>query len=85
MHLIIIENAKYSLSGAQFYDELVVWALVPKIAGSNRAEAVGFLGRKTPQRAFLRRGSKAICPMSPDLQHVKDPCDLRGSRNRKPN
>ena len=28
------------------------------------AEAVGFLGRKNPQHAFLRRGSKAVGPMS---------------------
>ena len=39
------------------------WPLVPKIAGSNPAEAVGFLGRKNPQRAFLRMGSKAVGPM----------------------
>jgi len=31
--------------------------------GSNPAEAVEFLGRKNPQHAFLRRGSKAVCPM----------------------
>ena len=35
-----------------------------KFAGSNPAEAVGFFGRKNPQHAFLRRGSKRICPMS---------------------
>jgi hypothetical protein len=29
---------------------------------------------------FLRRGSKPV-----DLRHVKEPCDLRGSRNRRPN
>ena len=40
------------------------WPLVPKFAGSNSAEDVGFLGRKNPQHAFLRRGSKAVCPMS---------------------
>ena len=40
------------------------WPLVPKYAGSNPAEAVGFLGRKNPQHAFLRRGSKAVGPMS---------------------
>jgi len=40
------------------------WPLVPKFAGSNRAEAVGFLGRKNPQHAFLWRGSKAVGPMS---------------------
>jgi len=33
-------------------------------AGSNPAEAVGFLGRKNPQHAFLWRGSKSVGPMS---------------------
>jgi len=33
-------------------------------AGSNPAEDVGFLGRKNPQHAFRRRGSKAVGPMS---------------------
>ena len=40
------------------------WPLVPKFVGSNPAEAVEFLGRKNPQHAFLRRGSKAVGPMS---------------------
>ena len=40
------------------------WPLLPKFTGSNPAEAVGFLGRKNPQHAFLRRGSKAVGPMS---------------------
>ena len=40
------------------------WPLVPKFACSNPAEAVGFLGRKNPQNVFLRRGSKAVGPMS---------------------
>ena len=41
------------------------WPLVPKFAGSNPAEVVGFLrGEKNPQHAFLRRGSKAVGPMS---------------------
>ena len=40
------------------------WPLVPEFAGSNPAETDGFLGRKNPQRAFLRRGSKAVGPMS---------------------
>jgi len=31
------------------------WPLVPKFAGSNPAEAIGFLERKNPQHAFLRR------------------------------
>jgi len=45
--------------------EVACWPLVPKFAGSNPAEAVGFLRvKKNPQHAFLRRGSKAVCPMS---------------------
>jgi len=37
----------------------------PEFAGSNPAEAVGFLGRpENPQYAFLRRGSRLIRPMS---------------------
>ena len=44
--------------------EVACWPLVPKFAGSNPAEAVRFLRAKNPQRAFLRRGSKAVCPMS---------------------
>jgi len=40
------------------------WPLVPKFAGSNPAETVGFLGRKNPHHSFLRRGSKAVGPMS---------------------
>ena len=49
------------------------WPLVPKFAGSNPAESVGFLGRKIPQHAFLRRESRfAACKRS---------LNLRGSRN----
>jgi len=44
--------------------DIACWPLVPKFAGSHPAEAVGFLGRKNPQHAFLRRGSKAVGPMS---------------------
>jgi hypothetical protein len=44
--------------------EVACWPLVPKFVGSHLAEAVRFLGRKNPQHAFLRRGSKAIGPMS---------------------
>jgi hypothetical protein len=43
--------------------QVACWPLVPKFAGSHPAEAVGFLGRKNPQHAFLRRGSKAVGPM----------------------
>jgi hypothetical protein len=40
------------------------WPLVLKFAGSHPAEAVGFLGRKNTQHAFLQRGSKAVGPVS---------------------
>jgi len=54
---------KHVLSGFSGL-EVACWPLVPKFAGSHPAEAVGFLGRKNPQHVFLRRGSKAIGPMS---------------------
>ena len=44
--------------------EVACWPLVPKFAGSNPADTVGFFRAKNPQRAFLRRGSKAVGPMS---------------------
>ena len=56
------------------------WPLVPKFAGSNPAEAVGFLGRKNPQRAFLRRGSKASVPCR-RFAACKRSLNLRGSWN----
>jgi hypothetical protein len=46
---------------------------MPKIAGSNPAEAVGIFGRKNPQHAFLRRRSKAVCPMSQLCGMLKNP------------
>ena len=45
--------------------EVACWPLVPKFAGSKPAEAVGFFrAKKNPQHVFLRRGSKAVGPMS---------------------
>ena len=44
--------------------EVACWPFVPKFAGSHLTEAVGFLGRKNPQHVFLRRGSKAVGPIS---------------------
>ena len=44
--------------------EVACWPLVPKFAGSNPAEAVGFFRAKNPQHSFLRKGSKAVCPVS---------------------
>jgi len=42
--------------------EVACWPLVPKFVGSHLAEAVGFLGRKNPQHAFLRREVKPSVP-----------------------
>ena len=56
------------------------WPLVPKFTGSNPAEAVGFLGRKNPQHAFLRRGSKPSVPCH-RFAACKRSLNLRGSRN----
>jgi len=44
--------------------EVACWPLVPKFVDSHPVEAVEFLGRKNPQHAFLRKGSKAFGPMS---------------------
>ena len=58
------------------------WLLVPKFAGSNPAEAVGFSGRKNPQHAFLRRGSKAVGSVPRRrFAACKRSLNLRGSRN----
>jgi len=57
----LTSNIKYTGFGGL---EVTCWPLVLKFAGSHPAEAVGFLGRKNPQHAFLRRGSKAVGPMS---------------------
>jgi hypothetical protein len=44
--------------------DVACWPLVLKFAGSRPAEAVGFLGRKNPQHAFLLGGNKAVGNMS---------------------
>jgi hypothetical protein len=49
---------------------LVVSVLV---SGTQDRGAVGFFGRKNPQHAFLRSGSKAICPMSQICGMLKTP------------
>jgi hypothetical protein len=47
------------------WDTIFYLNMEPEFAGSNPAEAVGFFGHtKNPQYAFLRRGSKIICPIS---------------------
>jgi hypothetical protein len=44
--------------------EVACWPLVTKFAISHPAEAVGFFRAKNLQHAFLRRGCKAVGPMS---------------------
>jgi hypothetical protein len=39
-----------------------------------------FSGEKNPQHAFLRKGSKAVCPMSQICGMSKNPITYRGSR-----
>jgi hypothetical protein len=38
--------------------------VVSMLASGTRPKPSDFSGRKNPQHAFLRRGSKAVCPMS---------------------
>ena len=65
MAFFLLQGPWYAVSVSGFGGlEVAWWPLVPKFAGSHPAEAVGFLGRKNPQHAFLRRGSKAVIPMS---------------------
>ena len=56
------------------------WPLVPKFTGSNPAKPVGFLGRKNPQHAFLRREVKPSVPCR-RFAACKRSLNLRGSRN----
>jgi len=63
--LFVYENGNKQTNKSGFGGlEVACWLLVPKFGGSHLAEAVGILGRKNPQHAFLRRGSKAVGPMS---------------------
>ena len=69
---------------------VVCWPLVTKFVGSNPAEAVGFLGRKNPQHAFLRRGIKpsvsfrrfAACKRSLNLSGSRNLGKITGHRSR---
>ena len=44
--------------------EVACWPLVPKFAGSNPAEAAGFLRAKKILSTPSFGGEKAVCPMS---------------------
>jgi hypothetical protein len=75
---------RYAVGGGFGGLEVACWPLVLKFAGSNPAEAVGFFGRKNPQHAFLRRGIKAVCPMS-CFTACKRTQKRRGSRHFRQN
>ena len=63
LHPSIVNTISHPLSGFGSL-EVAYWPLVPKFAGAHPGEAVGFLWRKNPQHVFLRRGRKAVGPMS---------------------
>jgi hypothetical protein len=61
----------------------VVEGDIIKVIGDNpssrfrtRSKPSDFSGRKNPQYAFIRRGSKAVLSHVADLRHVKDPYDV---------
>jgi hypothetical protein len=68
VHLAVDMNKVWHLNSG--FGGLVVSMLA---SGTQVREAVGFLGRQNPQHAFLRRGSKAICPMSQLCGMLKNP------------
>ena len=49
------------------------WPLVPKFAGSNPAEAVGFFRAKKSSARLPSEGKYSRLPHVVDLRHVKDP------------
>jgi hypothetical protein len=69
---------KFCLNKSMVNNKLYV--IISQIAGSLPAEAVGFFRRKNPQYAFLRKRSKAVCPMSQIFGMLKNPIIYRGSR-----
>jgi len=52
--------------------ELACWPLVPKLAGSNPAEAVGFLRAEKSSARLPSEGKESRLSHVADLRHVKD-------------
>jgi hypothetical protein len=52
---------------------LKYWVLLPKFAGSNPAEAVGFLRVEKSSECLPSEGKKSRGSHVADLRHVKDP------------
>jgi hypothetical protein len=80
MNLVWHKGVRNGFGGLQ----VACWPLVTKFAGSNPAEPFGFFGRKNPHHAFLRRGSKAVCPMSWFTAYKRNK-KWRGSRHFRQN
>ena len=53
--------------------EVAFWPWYPSSRVQTRTKPLDFSWRKNPQHAFLRKGSKAVCPMSHILRHLKEP------------
>ena len=71
---VLTQSKTYTVPHRQHFSSVIQLSLEPEFVGSNPAEAVEFFGRpENPQYAFLRRGSKIICPHVPALRHVKEP------------
>jgi hypothetical protein len=51
--------------------------LVVRMLLQTRPKPSGFFGRKNSQHAFLRKGSKAVCPMSQICGMLKNPVITR--------
>jgi hypothetical protein len=47
--------------------------VVSMLAAGTRPKPSDFFGRKIPQHAFLRKGSKAVCPISQICGMLKNP------------
>src|SRR5215472_15266838 len=79
-HDFTVTERKHSSHLASGFGGLVVSVLVSGTR-SNPAEAVRFFrAKKNPKHAFLRKGSKAVCPMSQICGMLKNPTVYRGSR-----
>jgi hypothetical protein len=61
----LLSHDRYQYNSLILSKQTWTYPLAPKIAGSNPAEAVGFFsGVKNPKHAFLRKGSRAVGPVS---------------------
>jgi hypothetical protein len=72
-----------SMQASGTFGGLVVSMLAsgnPRSRVHSRPKPSDFFGQKNPQHAFLRRVSKAVCPISQICGMSKNPITYRGSR-----